>query len=69
MLGLFPVRAVRVLQELGEEGDGKYNIQPGSKCYVGKTQYKARYGPSGRQIRDYIIRADIEEVADHIPQS
>ena len=28
-----------------------------------------RYGPSGRQIRDYIIRADIEEVADHIPQS
>ena len=34
-----------------------------------ENQYKARYGPSGHQIWDYIIRADIEEVADHITQS
>ena len=39
---------------------------PSSLSEKPENQDKARYGPS---IRDYIIKTDTEEVADHLPQS
>ena len=43
-LYLFPVRAARVLYELGEESYRKHNVQPGSEHHIHQQSYRLMIG-------------------------